>query len=428
MKNVFNKLSKSRFVRNVFTLSAGTLVSQVIIFVFSPVITRIYSPEVFGTLGIFMSIVTLVSPVIALMYPISIVLPDDDQEAISIFWLSLMINFFLSLFICGIIFLMDLLGVGVSFLQINYLYYACIVFVVNGAAQSFQYWLIRKMCYSVNALAEVLQSIFFNIIVVFVGCYYAAEWVLITAAIMRSLMYLLVLMYGSVRYTNILDVRLKLYDVVKVAKKYVSFPRYRMPQKIVNSLGLSVPVIFLGSNFGSSYSGYYSLSKSIIGVPVRLIGKSIADVFYPKLNESRKNLEDVYEQLLKTISILFILIVLPFTAFFVFSKDIFLLVYGAAWIEAGEYAKWISVWLFFGLINQPIVAAVSVLSLEKNYFNYEVISLFLRFCALMLSFVCYNSALMAIILYSCAAAICNIFLTIYVLYSAKNINIVQSCG
>ena len=46
MKSKFVKLSKNPFVRNVMIVATGTAVSQAITMAFSPIITRLYGPEV----------------------------------------------------------------------------------------------------------------------------------------------------------------------------------------------------------------------------------------------------------------------------------------------------------------------------------------------------------------------------------------------
>jgi len=59
----------SLLLRNVFAVASGTAAAQVVVFAFSPLITRIYSPEVFGLQGVFLSLIGILSPVIALRYP-----------------------------------------------------------------------------------------------------------------------------------------------------------------------------------------------------------------------------------------------------------------------------------------------------------------------------------------------------------------------
>jgi O-antigen/teichoic acid export membrane protein len=103
MRSNINKLYASIFVRNVFLLTAGSALAQSITFFFTPFLTRLYSPEVFGILGVFMSFVSIVSPVAAFCYPIAIPIPRFDSDAITLARLSILIGFFVSL-IMGLVF------------------------------------------------------------------------------------------------------------------------------------------------------------------------------------------------------------------------------------------------------------------------------------------------------------------------------------
>ena len=86
-------LSKSKFVRNVATVATGTAGAQAISIAFSPIITRLYGPDSFGLLGVFMALVAVLAPLAALTYPIAIVLPKEDSDARALGWLSFYIAF-----------------------------------------------------------------------------------------------------------------------------------------------------------------------------------------------------------------------------------------------------------------------------------------------------------------------------------------------
>jgi IS5 family transposase len=65
----------------VAVVASGTAGAQAITMGFSPVITRLYGPEAFGLLGVFMAMVQVLVPAAALTYPIAIVLPKEDRDA-----------------------------------------------------------------------------------------------------------------------------------------------------------------------------------------------------------------------------------------------------------------------------------------------------------------------------------------------------------
>lgn len=96
------KLLKSAFVRNVAVITGGTVIAQIITVAFSPVITRLYGPEAFGVLGVFLSVTTILSTVSSLCYVHAVVLPKEDADGLRILFLSLKIAAIISLILAGI--------------------------------------------------------------------------------------------------------------------------------------------------------------------------------------------------------------------------------------------------------------------------------------------------------------------------------------
>ena len=78
IKHKLNGLSSDR--KSILTLVGGTTVAQFFNFIFSPIQTRLFSPEVFGELSIFTSITSIVAVIVCLRFELAIVLPKDDEE------------------------------------------------------------------------------------------------------------------------------------------------------------------------------------------------------------------------------------------------------------------------------------------------------------------------------------------------------------
>lgn len=64
-------------LRQISLLGAGTGGAQAIAFVFSPLITRLYGPEVYGLLGSYMALTLLLLPLVSLTFPVAVVLADS---------------------------------------------------------------------------------------------------------------------------------------------------------------------------------------------------------------------------------------------------------------------------------------------------------------------------------------------------------------
>ena len=66
-------------IKNIIKLGSANLVSQVLPFVITPIVTRIYSPDSFGSFSIFISIVALISVIASARYELAIVICAKDQ-------------------------------------------------------------------------------------------------------------------------------------------------------------------------------------------------------------------------------------------------------------------------------------------------------------------------------------------------------------
>ena len=83
-----NGLSRSVFVRNVAVLMSGSVVAQILVVAAAPILTRLYSPEAFGVLGLFVAGSQTLIVAASWNYAGAIVLAKDAKDAANIMVLS----------------------------------------------------------------------------------------------------------------------------------------------------------------------------------------------------------------------------------------------------------------------------------------------------------------------------------------------------
>ncbi len=66
---------KNKSSRNILTLMTGSTIAQAIPIAISPILTRLYTPEDFGVLALFTSLVTIFSVISTGRYEFAIMLP-----------------------------------------------------------------------------------------------------------------------------------------------------------------------------------------------------------------------------------------------------------------------------------------------------------------------------------------------------------------
>lgn len=96
----------SNFVKDVSILASGTIFAQILAILAAPIITRLYGPDIYGTMSLFVSITSIVSMISCLCYEYSIVLAENDKEAANMLMVSLSLVFLISLLTTPVIYVL----------------------------------------------------------------------------------------------------------------------------------------------------------------------------------------------------------------------------------------------------------------------------------------------------------------------------------
>lgn len=419
-----NKLYKNKFIRNVAVVVSGTAGAQAISMAFSPIVTRLYGPQTFGLMGMFMAIVDVVTPIAALAYPIAIVLPKGDREAQGIAYLSA----YLSLGIACIVTLALLIAGDwlVRMFKIqeisSFLLLIPLAMLFAVFLQIMVQWIIRKKQFGITARVTVFQAFIINIAKTGLGLFNPVAAGLIILSVLGSAIQACMLFIGVKNVEESIPngrPRYSCAELWALAKKYYDFPLYQTPQVFLNAISQSLPVLMLAFFFGPTSAGFYVLCKKLLSVPLQLIGKSVGDVFYPKIAEAAHNQENLSRLLVKATLILAGAGFFPFSFVIAFGPWVFQLVFGVEWIIAGEYARWLALWMFFVFLNSPSVKTVIVLKKQHLAIIINIVSLILRVLAIFLGSWWLNSHLAAVALYSVVGVFHNVIFILVAFTSSK---------
>src|SRR5690554_194839 len=122
------------------TLLAGSAAGKIVGLLSIPILTRLYSPEDYGALSIFVSVVTILGPFATLKYTSSLPLPRLTALALNLVVLILFLILANTLLMC----LLFLVG-GRS------------VFMLAGAPELHKWWWLIVFCVMASALYELLN-------------------------------------------------------------------------------------------------------------------------------------------------------------------------------------------------------------------------------------------------------------------------------
>lgn len=412
MRSQVAKITNKPFVRNVLVVATGTAMAQIIYMALSPIITRLYGPEAYGLMGAFMAIVLIISPVAALTYPIAIVLPKRVEDARSLIFLSFLISAASSIFLTLILLLFYQQIIDLFQLKTlsPFLLLLPAVVLFSGSLQIAEGWLIRTKQFKVTAKVAVLHALILQGSMVLVGLLYAEAAVLIVLSVL-AIMIRSALMFKLSQKPLRLQLEFGLerrIELKKTAIRYKDFPVYRAPEVFIDAISLGLPVLLLASFFGPAAAGFYSIGYTVLLIPSQLIGKSVGDVFYPRISDAANNGENMSELIKKATYYLAGAGVLPYVIVIAFGPALFSFVFGTEWVVAGEYARWIALWSFFKFLNKPSMTALPALSAQAFNLYSTIITLIVRIVALAIGYYTFESDLIAIALFSITGAVLNI--------------------
>ncbi|MBN1931050.1 MAG: lipopolysaccharide biosynthesis protein [Desulfobacterales bacterium] len=379
IQDFFSQTYKSKIVRNVAIVASGTAGAQIIGIIFTPIITRLYGPEAFGLLGIFIAITAIVTPIAALTYPIAIVLPKKDSDAKGIARLSIYIALGIAalvsvvLAVAGgrLVELFDIQEISSFILLIP------LVIVFAACFQINQQWLIRKEQFNITARVAVFKTLLINSANMSIGLFKPFAAVLIVIYTLGYAIHAGMLFLG-IKKNRVADSQKKENEIkpspLVLAKKHYDFLFYRAPQTLLNAFSQSIPVLLLAGFWDPAAVGFYAIGSKILTLPTSLVSKSVGSVLYPKFAEAKKRGDNLKSLITKSCLWLLAIGIVPYGLVIVFGPWLFGFVFGDEWYRAGEYARWLSLSSLSAFSTRPCIEAIPVIKIQGFFLLIEILT------------------------------------------------------
>lgn len=358
------------FSKNVLTLFTGSAVAQAIPILATPVLTRIFTPDDFGVLAVYIALVSFFAIISSGRYELAIMLPREKKDAGVIVKLSLVIAItvsVISLFI--ILFSGEYIAVWFKNERIlKWIWLIPVSVFLTSIYQIMNYWNTRQKEFKTMAQARVTQSI--GNVGTNVGLGYSIQgpFGLIAGQVIGQFLAAFLLVIKTPLNEWKLIMRSKPDELKKQAILYKDFPLLNSSQVFVDMLQNTGVIWTISNFFSAGVLGFYSFTFRILKAPLGLIGSSTAQVFYQVASEKYANGEDIVELVSKTLKHFILLAVPVFSIIMIFGPEIFAFVFGENWREAGEYAQILSPWLFMNFLISSVSHVPLIVNRQKQGF------------------------------------------------------------
>jgi len=414
---IFENIKQNQFAKNVSVLASGTIIVQGISILLSPVLSRLYTPEDYGLLAVFISCISVLIVIGSFRYELAILIPKESAEANALLILSIGINIIFAavIFVLTLIFnssLSVLLGnEKISF----WLYFIAPVFLASGISQSLTSWYNRNKNYKLISGVRIYQSSINSVFSLGLGFLKFNSVGLIVSQIVSQILSSMYIIKRSA--LSLRQFSFSIPELKKTAKKHIEFPAYSLPSALLDVFSINSVIFLLNYFFTESVTGAYSFSLRILTLPTVVIGAAIGQVFYQKISEAYSNNEKITTSIFKTWKVLFIIGIVPAITIFFFGEQLFDFIFGSKWAVAGEVSSYLCILTLVNFVSSPTSSAMIVLKKQKIVLIVNVITFIYRPLAIMYGYYTDNF-LNGIILYVVLEIIQIFFYNFFLLRSA----------
>lgn len=369
-----NRINSSGFLQGIMVLAGGSAISQLIIILAYPLLTRLYSPEDFGTLAAFVSVSSFFFVIASFRYELAISLPDSEDDAVNILALCILalcistILSFVVIFFYGSWILSLLKGVSLE----SYIWLLPISLFSVGLYQILSYWAIRKEAFGTLAKTKMSQSflqIFFQSVLGLTN--YKTTGLIVGDICGR--------VGGSWKLASITFKNTRHYwDKIKILKmrdlalRYKKFPLISSLSSLLNNAGLQLAPLFIIYFYGAEVGGWFALGQRVIAFPISLIGQSVSQVYIGEASKlAVNNLKGLKMLYLNTFQKLALIAIVPVLLLSGFAPLLFEIFFGEVWRETGEYLQILSIMFLGQFAIVPLSMTLNILEKQDWLFFWD---------------------------------------------------------
>ena len=374
-------LPKSDYFKHIVTLISGTVVSQAIIVLASPILTRIYTPPDFGILGTYVGLIAILGVLATGQYEFAILLPKKDDEAVNIVALCLILIFIITVLLSIFSFLaaIFLKGKLSDFYNREILYFLPLGILFVCVSNVLTLWLNRIREYKLLAFSRIFQSgsrVALNIIFGLTCLVYnGLVWGYTFGFALGNIVLIFFILDNSRTILKLISIR----EILKQAKNHINFPKFTITSNLIQITTINMPLLVFPVAFGATVSGFYVLTQRVTKIPLNLIAKSVGNVYRQKASQIFAEEGTCKEIFLSTFKHLFAISIIPFGLLYLIAPDLFAFIFGEQWRISGEYTRIlvISYWLQFivnPLSHTLLIAGKQKINLIIQVINFAAVS------------------------------------------------------
>lgn len=343
-------------------LVGGNFLAQIINALFIPVSTRLYGPEDFKELSIFVSILMIISTVGGLRFDAAIVKSKNRQEADGLLTLAVVSSLVIGAIVLLALIAIQLLGIY----ELAYYYWLLPPLIVAIVAYN-SFHKISNINSKFNKLAKsrVSQAVLGNATLSLWGWLIGTSFGLFLG---YSLMYCagIFILYSKVQLPKVVGLK-------KLFKKYVDYPKHSVTETLADVTGYQLPIALIGVYIVSNLAGYLFIAIKVMNLPITILARALSSFYVVKIREEKENF-----RLDKSIAFCLIIGLLALFSCSIIFHEFSGLILGKDWDGFGNILFFLIPWFAMQFVTIVFNSVFYIFSAERFISRLQIITNVIR--------------------------------------------------
>jgi O-antigen/teichoic acid export membrane protein len=406
-------------LRNSLILTSGTVASQILGFCFSLILARVYQSAEFGLFTIFLSIVSIVAIICTASYDKAIMFTNSKRQAMSVSAVIITITMVISLSLIFSCFLLYF-TLGIKELEKNiYPGFFIILFfgiILSSLYQIFLFYNLKSGRLGLIAGTKVGQSVATG------GSQFGLSFIFNSVGLIIG--YLVGLVVNAFILLSILrkdGFRRREFNrrrMASTARRFKTYPQYVLPIELIDNASHQIQLLLISAFFSISTLGHFAFGQRVLSAPAAVVGQAIGQAFFHAIRHKETESKAIRSIMFRTWVSLFAIGLVPFAVLMLYGSQIFMLVFGSGWEEAGAMAAYCSPLLFARFVSSPTSSIYLHLKMQRAQMFFVIAGFFYRTGSILLYFAGFD--IYNIIIFHSAIEI--IFIIIYNVFAVRRLS------
>lgn len=399
----------SNRMKNVAKISSGNIMGQVISIATLPFISRIYGAEIMGIWTVISSISNILMTFCDLGLSQALMISEEEEKKPLYRFIS-SLSVIICLFSSILVFLYYIV-IGAK--GWNYSLLVSIFAFVYGftlrQVQTCYTLLNREQEYSVLMKNPIINHGTMALLAIVIGLFGGKQYGYYISMTLGQLLTLL-------HMKRKLPSGMLFWDFKAgkdILEKYNDFVKFQMPTLLMAQLRQQLPNLLIGSLFGNTVLGYYSISFRLLNMPVTFIGQALGRVFYQTAAEMKRKGENISLFVYRNLNRAILIACVPMTFFAAFGDIAVVIFFGNEYSVGGMISRIVVFQTFFTFVSTSTQGLDIVLRKQKIAMITCIAQTITSSVSVILSYYITNN------IYICVISMTVSFIIIQVIYFCK---------